>query len=192
MSAIYLRRAKATDLDAIMKIVEEARELLKKDGSPQWQDGHPNRETFEQDISRGINWVLVVGEHVAGTATLMLDPDPAYKVIYNGQWSQPNAPYATIHRVAISSHYRGQGLSKILFSNLITVAQLQDRNNIRLDTHEQNKRMQKLAQDFGFIRCGNINVKDRIDPKRIAFELNLRQGYKVTKITNDFMKGLLK
>lgn len=192
MSTIYLRRAKAADLDVIMEIVEEARALLKKDGIPQWQDGHPNREMFAHDISQGINWVLIVDHQVAGTATLQLTPDPAYKTIYHGQRSYPRDPYATIHRVAISSKYRGQGLAKILFSNLLTVGQLQDRRDFRLDTHAKNKRMQQLAQNFGFVRCGNVKVADKKDPERIAYELNINYGYKVTRITNDFMKGLLK
>ena len=39
MSTIYLRRAKLADLDTIMEIIEEARNSLKNDGNPQWQDG---------------------------------------------------------------------------------------------------------------------------------------------------------
>ena len=116
----------------------------------------------------------------------------SYQNISNGQWSHPHAPYATIHRVAISSSYRGQGLAKFLFSNLITVGQLQGRNDFRLDTHEKNKQMQRLARNLGFVRCGNVTVNDKNDPRRLAFELNLNHGYKVTRITNDFMKGLLK
>lgn len=192
MATLYLRRAKLTDLDAIMNIIEEARHFLKKDGSPQWQDGHPDREQITADISREISWVLMVNDQVAGTAALQLTPEPSYQTIHHGQWSHPHSPYATIHRVALSSNYRGQGLAKFLFSNLITVGHLQGRSNFRLDTHEKNKRMQKLAQELGFVRCGEINVDDKIDPKRIAFELNLNDGYKVTRITNDFMKGLLK
>ncbi|MCI1974742.1 MAG: GNAT family N-acetyltransferase [Limosilactobacillus sp.] len=192
MSTIYLRRAKLTDLDAIMKIIEEAREMLKENGNPQWQDGHPDRNAITQDISQEISWALMVNNQIAGFAALQLSPEPSYKTIYNGQWSHPDAPYATIHRVAISSHYRGQGLAKFLFSNLITVGQLQGQTNFRLDTHKKNKPMQSLAKKFGFVRCGEVKVDDKNDPNRIAFELNLQHGYKVNRITNDFMKGLLK
>ncbi|WP_372456608.1 GNAT family N-acetyltransferase [Limosilactobacillus fastidiosus] len=135
---------------------------------------------------------MVVGNQIVGTAALQLTPDPTYKNIQNGQWKQPNEPYATIHRVAISSRCRGQGLSSILFSNLITVGQLQKRSNFRFDTHEKNQRMQKIVKKFGFIRRGEINVVDNNDPKRVAFELNLHRNYKIHKVTNTFMKGLLK
>lgn len=192
MTTTYLRRAKLADLDKMMEIIEEARALLKQDGSPQWQDGHPDRKAIATDISQEISWVLIVGDQIAGIAALQLTHDPTYKDIHNGQWKQPNEPYATIHRVAISSKYRGFGLSKLLFSNLITVGQLQKRSNFRFDTHEKNQRMQKIAQNFGFIRRGEINVVDKNDPKRIAFELNLHRNYKIHKVTNNFMKGLLK
>lgn len=37
MAEIYLRRTQLQDLTAIMKIIDDAKELLKKNGSPQWQ-----------------------------------------------------------------------------------------------------------------------------------------------------------
>lgn len=39
--AIYLRRAVLDDLNKVMMIIEQARAQLKKNGNPQWQDGHP-------------------------------------------------------------------------------------------------------------------------------------------------------
>lgn len=173
MTPIFLRKAHLSDLDSIMAIVNDAKALLKRDGSPQWQDGHPNQETFFQDISQEISWVLVVGNEIAGTATLQLTPDPTYSEITDGMWFNTAVPYATLHRVCISSHFRGQHLGKFLFSNLITIGLSLGYSNFRLDTHEKNKRMQKLAQDWGFIRRGIVSVDDKIDPKRIAFELNI-------------------
>lgn len=87
MSTIYLRRAKLADLDTIMEIIEEARNSLKNDGNPQWQDGHPDRAMIAHDISQEISWGLVVNDQVAGTAALQLAPEPSYQNIHNGQWS---------------------------------------------------------------------------------------------------------
>ena len=58
MAEIYLRRAQLQDLTAIMKIIDDAKELLKKNGSPQWQNGYPDQETFTQDIVMQTNWIL--------------------------------------------------------------------------------------------------------------------------------------
>ena len=150
MAEIYLRRAQLQDLTVIMKIIDDAKELLKKNGSPQWQNGYPDQETFTQDIVMQTNWILINDNKVVATATLQLTPEPTYRNITQGQWQQPDEPYATIHRVAISSNYRGQGLSKLLFSNLLTVGQMQGIKNFRVDTHRSNKAMQHIAENFNF------------------------------------------
>ena len=191
MAETYLRRAQLQDLPAIMKIIDDAKELLKKNGSPQWQNGYPNEETLTQDIAMQTNWVLINDNKVAATATLQLTPEPTYRNITQGQWQQPDEPYATIHRVAISSNYRGQGLSKLLFSNLLTVGQMQGIKNFRVDTHRSNKAMQHIAENFNFKKRGIIKVNDQNDPERLAYELNLGSHHKLTRINNNFMQPLI-
>lgn len=191
MAEIYLRRAQLQDLTAIMKIIDDAKELLKKNGSPQWQNGYPDQETFTQDIVMQTNWILINDNKVVATATLQLTPEPTYRNITQGQWQQPDEPYATIHRVAISSNYRGQGLSKLLFSNLLTVGQMQEIKNFRVDTHRSNKAMQHIAENFNFKKRGIIKVNDQNDPERLAYELNLGSHHKLTRINNNFMQPLI-
>ena len=191
MAEIYLRRAQLQDLTAIMKIIDDAKELLKKNGSPLWQNGFPDQETFTQDIVMQTNWILINDNKVVATATLQLTPEPTYRNITQGQWQQPDEPYATIHRVAISSNYRGQGLSKLLFSNLLTVGQMQGIKNFRVDTHRSNKAMQHIAENFNFKKRGIIKVNDQNDPERLAYELNLGSHHKLTRINNNFMQPLI-
>ncbi len=191
MAEIYLRRAQLQDLTAIMKIIDDAKELLKKNGSPQWQNGYPDQETFTQDIVMQTNWILINDNKVVATATLQLTPEPTYRNITQGQWQQPDEPYATIHRVAISSNYLGQGLSKLLFSNLLTVGQMQGIKNFRVDTHRSNKAMQHIAENFNFKKRGIIKVNDQNDPERLAYELNLGSHHKLTRINNNFMQPLI-
>ena len=191
MAEIYLRRAQLQDLTAIMKIIDDAKELLKKNGSPQWQNGYPDQETFTQDIVMQTNWILINDNKVVTSATLQLTPEPTYRNITQGQWQQPDEPYATIHRVAISSNYRGQGLSKLLFSNLLTVGQMQGIKNFRVDTHRSNKAMQHIAENFNFKKRGIIKVNDQNDPERLAYELNLGSHHKLTRINNNFMQPLI-
>ena len=191
MAEIYLRRAQLQDLTVIMKIIDDAKELLKKNGSPQWQNGYPDQETFTQDIVMQTNWILINDNKVVATATLQLTPEPTYRNITQGQWQQPDEPYATIHRVAISSTYRGQGLSKLLFSNLLTVGQMQGIKNFRVDTHRSNKAMQHIAENFNFKKRGIIQDNDQNDTERLAYELHLGSHHKLTRINNNFMQPLI-
>lgn len=172
MALIYMRKAKTSDIDAMMEIIDEAKALLKADGSTQWQDGHPDRTLLLNDIEHGFARVLIVDGEVAGTATLMTAPDPNYAKI-EGSWSDTTDPYGTIHRIAISSKFRGLKLSKFFFSNLISDTYSQGIYHMRIDTHEMNKRMQHLVKEFGFKYTGIIYVSDAIDGKRLAYELSM-------------------
>lgn len=193
MSVIYLRKAQQTDINSIMQIINQAKQRMKNAGSPQWQDGHPTQEMINQDIQRQNGWVLMIGDQIAGYSVLQFTPEPTYKVIKDGQWTNNNQPYATIHRVAISDHYHGQHLSKFLFSNLITIGIAHGITNFRLDTHRVNLPMQRLAKSCGFKHCGTVIVKDKIDTIRMAFELNLGSHQQpIHHITNDFMSPLIK
>ena len=78
MSLIYLRHATQRDLPSIMTIIHEAQALLKKDGSPQWQDGYPTEEVFQTDIQQNECFVLMVNDQVAGVATLAHGPQTNY------------------------------------------------------------------------------------------------------------------
>ena len=124
MNTIYLRRAKQTDLDAIMTIINDAKAYLKAQQIPQWQDGHPDQAAIEHDITTQTGWVLINNAQIATYAALQLTPEPTYQKLKGGNWSQPSQPYATIHRVAISQHFRGRQLVKCktltIFGSILT------------------------------------------------------------------------
>ncbi|MDF7639340.1 GNAT family N-acetyltransferase [Lactobacillus sp. ESL0791] len=170
--AVYTRLAKSEDLPAIMKIIAQAKELLKQDGSPQWQDGQPNAEMFTEDIRLKRAYVLVVDEQVAGVATLMTTPEPSYQEI-QGAWNNAVAPYATIHRIAISAIYRGRNLAAIFISTLLSRGYELGLRNFRIDTHALNKRMQSVIRKAGYSYRGIIYVNPTKDGARYAYELNL-------------------
>ncbi len=172
---IFLRKALLTDIDNIMLVIDNAKELLKQDGSSQWQNGEPSRQTFINDIKRGECYVLTVEGKVAGVTTVYEKPDANYETIHEGQW-QSNEPYATLHRVAISSNYRGQHLSDILFTSLFSLIYSKGFRFVRLDTHRKNKRVQHIAEKWGFQYRGLITTDkkaDAVDRERLAYELEL-------------------
>lgn len=173
MPAIYLRSAQQQDMAAILQIIHEAKVFLKAAGNPQWQDGHPNQDYIQADIDQHNGYVLMHNYQVVGYSALVFAPDPSYAHLKNGTWQNADAPYAVIHRTAISAQYRGQKLSKFLFSNLLSLGIAQKYHNFRIDTHAVNQPMQHLIADFGFQKRGQVLVSDKIDPLRDVFELNL-------------------
>ena len=172
MGAVYVRKATEKDLDSIMVIIDNAKQLLKSDGSRQWQNGNPDEKTILDDIGQGYGYLLIVGGQIAGTSALMTSPDPNYEII-DGSWEDNEAKYATIHRFAVSDSFRGMHLTGYFLSNLLSLAYGQGFRDFRVDTHEMNIRMQGLIQKFGFSYRGKIFVDPSPEGERKAYELHL-------------------
>lgn len=168
----YTRLAKKDDLTEIMAIIDDAKAFLKKSGSTQWQSGYPNEEVILNDIQNKNAYVLVAGDKVAGYTAAITGIEPTYRDI-DGEWHNDTDLYTTIHRICWSANYQGQGLSKIFMSNIISLKYASGVRNFRVDTHRLNKPMQALATGNGFKYRGIIKVDDKLEPERLAYELNL-------------------
>lgn len=173
MSLIFTRRAQNSDVDKIVQILNDAISFLKESGSSQWQSGYPNRATVEDDIKNGCAWVLTVDNEVAGYAAVVIGRDSNYAKI-DGEWNNDVDSYATIHRIAISSKFRGMHLTQFFLSNIISLTYAQEIHNFRIDTGEKNKIVQHIATSHNFIKRGIIQVDDPINPDRLAYELNIQ------------------
>lgn len=173
MSLIFTRRAQNSDVDKIVQILNDAISFLKESGSSQWQSGYPNRATVEDDIKNGCAWVLTVDNEVAGYAAVVIGRDSNYTKI-DGEWNNDVDSYATIHRIAISSKFRGMHLTQFFLSNIISLTYAQEIHNFRIDTGEKNKIVQHIATSHNFIKRGIIQVDDPINPDRLAYELNIQ------------------
>ncbi len=173
MSLIFTRRAQNSDVDKIVQILNDAISFLKESGLSQWQSGYPNRETVEEDIEKQVAWVLTVDNEVAGYAAVVIGREPTYADI-EGKWENNVDTYATIHRIAVSSKFRGMHLSQFFLSNIISLTYAQGIHNFRIDTGEKNKIVQHIATGHNFIKRGIIQVDDPINPDRLAYELNIQ------------------
>lgn len=161
---ITIRKGKLAELDAMMSIYDKARAYMRENGNmTQWNNGYPSRSIVENDIESGVNYVGVdeSGEIVM-TFAFITGEDPTYSLIEDGAWLDEQ-PYATIHRLASSGRHKGIFRRCIEFCNSRI-------NNIRLDTHADNRTMQNAAISLGFRRCGIIYCSD--GTPRIAYQRN--------------------
>ena len=122
MSLIFTRRAQNSDVDEIVQILNDAISFLK-------ESGYPNRATVEDDIKNGCAWVLTVDNEVAGYAAVVIGRDSNYAKI-DGEWNNDVDSYATIHRIAISSKFRGMHLTQFFLSNIISLTYAQEIHKI--------------------------------------------------------------
>lgn len=168
---VECRPADEGDLDAVMLIVRQSRNYLKKHRVDQWQGDYPARESFLPDIENGDCRVLTYDGAIAGFFCLTDEAEPDYEKITDGRW-HGEGKYCTLHRAAVAAEFRGTGLSQRLIEAAVELAGERGAECIRTDTHRKNKPMQRLLKDTGFNYRGNMlcSSEPGHDPARQCFE----------------------
>lgn len=155
----YLRKAKKSDLPAIMEIITQAKRFLDASGSDQWQGDYPALKNIEADLLNQVGYVLVSADKIAGYSAVITGEEPNYTKITDGRWSNTSKDYVTIHRIALSQQFRGQALTKVLFSNIYSLMYEKGYSDFRVDTHEMNQIMQHVFEREGFVYRGQVIVE---------------------------------
>lgn len=162
-----IRTALPSDLRAIQEIFARARRFMQQSGNPnQWESGYPSDTLILHDIVEQNCYAIASGATVYGVFSLIAGADPTYAEI-NGEWLN-DEPYAALHRVAASGESSG------IFSAAAAYAKTRH-DNLRIDTHRDNKIMQHLISKHGFRFCGIItieknNVQGNKTSARLAYQ----------------------
>lgn len=163
---MQIRLSGMEDMPVILAIYEDARNFMRQTGNPdQWGDGHPAIDVIKNDIKAGNSYVVEENGQVIGTFAFILGEDPTYARIENGAWLNQN-PYGTIHRLA--SFHEVHGVAQLCFD--WCKSQIED---IRIDTHKDNRVMQHVLEKNGFVYCGIIYVED--GSQRIAYQFTKKK-----------------
>ena len=168
------RRAEIADMDALLDILEQAKAYLRESGVDQWQEGYPNREALAADIEAGRGWLFecVDNGKIAGYECVAMTPEVCYREI-DGAWLTEGENYAVIHRAMAAARYRGTRLAAEMFSFAAELAAGMGRLSVRVDTHRDNKAMNRLCEKQGFTYCGVVDlglVDPASDSLRNAYE----------------------
>ena len=156
-----VRLAEYHDMDTILWLFSEAREIMRADGNTeQWKGPYPGEEQVRDDLERGVGRVVLHGDEVVAYFAIIPSPEPTYARIV-GEWLDDVLPYVVIHRIASSRASRG------VFKEIIEYASTQC-GNIRIDTHRDNRIMQHVITKAGFKYCGIIYLADGAE--RLAYQ----------------------
>ena len=162
-----IRLANEKDIERILEIIKDAKTFLKENKVLQWQDDYPNRDTITNDIDKRQLYVYEEKEVLAFIA-IIEGIEETYNTIYDGAWLS-NDSYLTIHRIAVKKEARNKDIASKLFMYAIDYAKKKKIKSIRVDTHKDNKAMQRLILKHNFKKCGFIYLKDH--SPRLAYEL---------------------
>lgn len=156
-----IRQAIESDLLEIKSIVAKARGLMKASGNVnQWVDGYPSIDVLLSDIRSGKAYLLLRKDKAVAYFVMIDGPDPTYNSISEGSWLNDDS-YGVLHRVASSGEAKG------VFKEILFHAS-EYYSNIRIDTHHDNKIMQRLLEKNGFVYCGIIFLAD--GSPRLAYQ----------------------
>ncbi len=164
-----LRLANINEADAIWDILQDAIVQRKNDGSDQWQNGYPNKQTVIDDITKGLGYVLVEKDQIIAYAAIIFGEEPTYKEI-KGKWLS-DKPYAAIHRVATSEVHKGKGIATQLFLMIELLCLSKNTFSIKVDTNFDNKQMLRILEKLNYTYCGDIFFSGA---SRMAFEKLLK------------------
>ena len=162
---MILRKAKQTELNQIWEIIQYAIAQRKADGSQQWQDGYPNRDSIQNDINQQYGYVVEENDSILLYAAIIFDVEPAYNNI-EGNWLT-NGDYVGVHRVAASPLAKGKSIATKFFQMLEDLALTQNVFSIKVDTNFDNIPMLKILDKLGYTYCGEVYFRGSA---RKAFE----------------------
>lgn len=161
-----IRHSEQRDFDRIMELYARARTFMAAHGNPrQWGATEwPPAELIRRDIEVGRSYVCTDAGRVIGTFCFVWgkDIEPTYAVIEDGAWTD-NSPYGVVHRLA------GDGSAPGIGAFCLNWALARSGGHLRIDTHGDNRTMQRLLAGLGFQHRGTIYVEEDDDP-RLAYE----------------------
>ena len=157
---MIVRPAILNDLSIILDIYATARNFMRNTGNAdQWKNIYPPKDLLEKDIENGNLYVVCEDSEIHAVFAFIPGVDPTYNEI-DGAWLN-DKPYAAIHRVASAGKKKG------MLHECVNYA-LQHSDNIKIDTHHDNKVMQHQLEKEGFVRCGIIKLEN--GEPRIAYQ----------------------
>ena len=159
-----IRKTRTSDIPEIIRIYDKAIAFMRKSGNlHQWGNGYPAESNILCDIEAGGSYVITDdNENIVATFYFVIGSEPTYTIIKDGQWLD-NAPYGVIHRIASDGSVGG-----ILHTVLDFCFKFTD--NIRIDTHPDNRVMRNGLLSYGFRYCGIINIAN--GDERLAYQLH--------------------
>ena len=167
-----IRKSAPSDIELILSMYDHSRGVMRQDGNMTQWVGYPTHEDVEEDIRRGVSYLLCNEQCTmksamqsdgnpqnpplsipVGTFALVPGVEPTYDYIDHGRWIDTLTPYSTLHRLAATEGTRG--IADIAFRYAKSHAA-----HLRVDTHASNRPMRHILEKEGFVYCGIIYMPD--------------------------------
>lgn len=142
-----------SDVPRVMEVLAEAKRYMEQTGNPQWRPGYPSVEAIERDMAAGAATTLLLDGAIGGYMALAKE-DAAYDA--SGLWEE-GVPYRALHRLALGDRFRGRGLATDVMEAAARLARAEGAKEMRIDTGEGNRPMQRLLTRCGYTCLGHYD-----------------------------------
>lgn len=159
-----IRLATQNDLNAVVALTEEAKQIMAKDNNPQWDENYPLSVHFEEDITNKSLFVLEEAHTIYGYIVIDQNQSKWYDEL---EWPIDRTNAYVIHRLAGSAHYKGAATA--LFNFAVERALDHGFDVLLTDTYAANQRAKNLFKKLGFHKAGEANLNDPPFDKEEAF-----------------------
>ena len=155
-----IRKAHSEDLFILNEMAKSIRTQMNDLGLKQWLGHYPNTDHFKEDLKKDGLYVYSDNDTILGSISILEENDPPYQAI---SWHRDHA--LVIHRLMVDPNHQKKGVGIALFTYAINKAK-QGYGSLKVDTHPDNIRMQKLILKMKFEYMGYLSSINRL-----AYEL---------------------
>jgi GNAT superfamily N-acetyltransferase len=150
---IVLHRATVADMPAVIRLIDDAAEWLRRKGTDQWSKPWPNRAGRDsrvlESLAQGKTWIGWDNGIPAATITADRDEDLYWPDHFRRE------PAIYVHRLVVARPYKGVGLGGALLDWAGRTARRDhDAQWIRVSAWTTNARLHAYYRRQGFEPCG--------------------------------------
>ncbi len=162
------RQAVTKDIESITELLNGAKKRMRLDGLEQWadEDGYPNREIVESDISKGEMYVIELDNQIAAVCAINDDFYDSYPQKVDESLSR------ALHRIAVNENFLGQGVGKLIYKESEEEIKRMGYKTVIVDTYTQNVKMCSLIKAVGYEEVGEFPLFDDL-PNWVMFKKEL-------------------
>ncbi|MGL4254176.1 MAG: GNAT family N-acetyltransferase [Fusobacteriaceae bacterium] len=155
-----IKKAVKTDIVKIMEIIATTIEEMRSYNNTQWDETYPKSENFLKDIQAGDLYVDELEGEIRGFVCVNYIEPSEYEDI---RW-QSSEKAMIVHRMAVNSNFRNQGIGKSLLQFSEKLALENGVNYLKTDTYSINDKMNSLFKKFGFQLAGEMEFLGKEKP----------------------------
>lgn len=155
-----IRKATKIDISKIMKIIAVIINEMKSYNNTQWDESYPQAINFLKDIEEGDLYVDELDSEIRGFVCVNYIEPIEYNYI---NW-QSLEKAMVIHRMAVNSNFRNQGVAISLLKFSEELALKNGVSYLKTDTYSINDKMNSLFKKFGFQLVGEMEFLGKEKP----------------------------